>query len=169
MTTPAQWLKLAAKLGVLTITAGLLIATSASPDCSQRSAPVAFRTTGTCGPGGLIVVEPDNDNSSVTVANAAALGLPPLDPPGGSVGRYRGKACPFTLDQGEWDFEWQGCGDTGGAVMPDGGPGAVDAGGMSCLHRCEAHRSEGGQLLFTCTDTNGAVLCESRLMRLESP
>ena len=180
MTTPTQWLRVAAKLVVLGITASLLLATSPVPPeplCSQRAAPVAFQAVGTCGPGGLIVVEANQARGEVSVANAAALGLPPLAPPLGARGMYRGEACPFTLVRGEWDLEWQDCGTPAGAdAATDGGAqGGSDAAGpgtgesTACLQRCSADLAADGQLLFTCRAATGALLCQSRLSTVISP
>lgn len=180
MTTPIQWLKVAAKLLVLGITAGLLLATSPperEPLCAQRAAPVAFQVAGTCGPGGLIVVDADEVTGAISVANGAALGLPPLDPPLAGRGMYRGRACPFTLAQGEWDIEWQKCGvpanadadvdaDAGTAAEPDGGSGGNI---VACSQRCTATLTADGQLLFTCSKATGEQLCQSRLSAVIAP
>ncbi|MEO8215331.1 MAG: hypothetical protein ABI560_19175, partial [Myxococcales bacterium] len=90
----------AGKIGMLLVTTTLLVATSKPADCDHRSAPVVFNAAGTCGPGGLIVVDTDGWSSTVALANAAALGLPPLDPSQGTSSRYVGTACPFTVEKG---------------------------------------------------------------------
>lgn len=165
-------LVVAGKIGMLLVTTTLLVATSNPADCDHRSAPVVFRAAGTCGPGGLIVVETDGWSSTVALANAAALGLPPLDPSQGNSGRYVGTACPFTVEKGEWRFDWT-CsvspgGGSGGAGS-DGGAGGVGGLTMSCLRSCIAHLGQNGDLLFTCTDARGELLCESRLTKVVLP
>jgi hypothetical protein len=172
------------KMGMLLVTATLLMATSPPPDCDHAAAPVVFHAAGTCGPGGLIVVETQAGSSTVALANVAALGLPALR----NSGRYLSQACPFTVEKGEWQFEWTcdpaatGGGDDGGGgdgggdglvAAADGGAGRDGGAGgglpMSCLRRCVAHLGANGDLLFTCTDSLGELLCESRLTKVVLP
>lgn len=145
---------------VALVTASLaLMATSPPPECDQRSAPVALRAEPGCGPGGVFVVEADEWRANLSITNPQALGLPPLAPGGDPVshaeGRYRGAACPFTLEKGEWEITVGFCG---------AGSGATDA-GESCspgFRRCSAF-VEGGGLFFGCQDAAGAPICRSRL------
>lgn len=162
----------AGKIGMLLVTTTLLVATSKPADCDHRAAPVVFNAAGTCGPGGLIVVETGGWSSTVTLANAAALGLPPLDPSQGASGRYVGMACPFTVEKGEWRFDWTcsvSAGGGSGGAGADGGAGGVGGLTMSCLRSCIAHLGKNGDLLFTCTGARGELLCESRLTKVVLP
>jgi len=172
-----------AKVAALLATSALLIATSPAPDCDKWTAPVTFQATGTCGPGGLVVASADGTWSSVALANAAALGLPPLESTSSpsAYGRYAGKACPFTLEKGDWYFEWYSCPQTstsadGGSAdasadaavhsndgsTSDAGTGAPVSG---CVRRCDT-LLVAGELRFTCSNGAGQVTCESRLVKV---
>ena len=109
--------------------------------CGDWSAPVVFRVAGTCGPGGVVVVEPDDYSGIVWIANAPALGLPAMDRNriADVTARYTGTACPITVDKGEWEVDFPSCpgpadASTDAAIIAfagnGGAAGAGDGGGL---------------------------------------
>jgi hypothetical protein len=168
-----------------------LMATTAPERCSKWSPPMVFKVEGDCGTGGLVVLEADSYSGRVTITNQVALLAPP-DRQLSASNRYNGTACPYTLDQGDWEIQYGYCstsayadplplgdsddggidgGTDGGAS--DGG-GAPDAGiardagappSSSCqsgYRLCDATLESDG-LWFTCRSGSAAVLCRSKL------
>jgi hypothetical protein len=130
-----------ARAGVLGATMLLLGATTRTPECDQRAAPVTFRVQGDCGAGGIVVVSVDGDRE-VTVYNGQALFA-------ASSGRYTAGLCPARLDQGGWTLYANQC--------PPGDGGSCDP-----SWSCPATR-EGGTLWVTCQSSGSRTGCRSRL------
>jgi hypothetical protein len=124
--------RLATAAGAAALVAGSLglAATSAPATCDHYTAPVVFQADPGCGPGGLVVVDSDQWDGVMALANSAAVGLTsnPADSSAQAVpGKYDGFACPFTLDKGEWEVSLGTC---SGGVVPAFDAGATsDAGG----------------------------------------
>jgi len=132
------------RLAALAATALALVATSSLPDkVCEHSAPVTFRAAGTCGPGGIVVVDDAVSYTSyrgIRVHDGAALGLAPFAS-GASTsmqGQYTGFDCPVDYAKGDWEITFPMCNaatgiGTGGAGVPDGGgaggAGVPDGGG----------------------------------------
>jgi hypothetical protein len=184
-----RFVGLFARIAALVVTAGLLVATSAVPQTCEWTAPVTFRAAGTCGSGGLIVVDRSEASNQLVIHNAAALGLPPLATASssgfGPQVRHQ-SSCPTDYDQGRWSVEFSMCALDAGTGPGDANPGADsgprDADGDSgvspsdaaapmgvsgCTRKCEATVSGAGALLFTCTGPAGEPRCQSRLTVVE--
>jgi len=106
-----QWAK---TMGATALSCGVLalLATSPLPTCDRWSAPVIFQADAGCGPGGIIVVEADEYQAFIAIANPAALGLPSRFPSQGSEptsGQYRGTSCPYLLAEEEWGVTVGSC------------------------------------------------------------
>jgi len=129
------------RLVTMFATSWLLIATSVErpPHCAHESVSVAFRSSGTCGPDGIIVVHADSDFGEIWVDNSHVIGVAPLDRYpnvySGSHGEYRGEECPYQLKDGNWVL----FGRSENTVQPDAGvptdanPSVID-GGVSPDH-----------------------------------
>lgn len=159
----ARPLAVGARVLALGATALLLLATSAIPESCPWLAPRTYRATGTCGPGGIVVVEVAHDNQGrprIVVHNAAALGLAAAE---GGPTTTAGFVCLSSYDEGGWAVT----GFCGGAVPGGGfgGSGFPPAGG-SCRRSCTAAASlSSGLLEFTCTGSDGG--CASVLTPIE--
>ena len=97
--------------GALALVTGslALMATSAPERCGKWSPPMVFDVEGDCGAGGLIVVEGDAWNGTLTITNRAALLAPPANLQLSVNQAYNGTACPYTLDQGNWTITYGYC------------------------------------------------------------
>jgi hypothetical protein len=168
----------AAAAGALALAGGAVaLAASGPPEkCGHYTAPVVFQVHGDCGPDGLIVVQANQSEGTLRIANPGALGLPPLDSGQNAAGSYLGTSCPYTLAQGEWQVTVGGCvtptasasADAGDADAGDADAGGTDAGGIDagCVPQyrtCQAALVS-GVLQFTCDDPDGgAPLCSAQL------
>jgi hypothetical protein len=167
-----------ARLTALAGTTALLIATSPAQETPCAFVPPAtFRASGTCGPGGIIVVDHGIGGYQLTIHNAAALGLPPLV--SSSSNNQGGPRvvhqvyCPTGYADGGWSVDFPLCGADAGTAptdadaRSDGDVPPSDAGaptgGLNCIKECEAALSDAGALLFTCTGIEGETRCQSRL------
>jgi len=97
--------------GALALVTGslALMATSAPERCGKWSPPMVFNVEGDCGTGGLVVVEGDAWNGTLTITNRAALLAPPANLQLTVNEAYNGTACPYTLDQGNWAITYGYC------------------------------------------------------------
>ena len=163
----SQW---AMTTGATALSCGVLalVATSPLPNCDRWSAPVVFQVDAGCGPGGIIVVEADEYRGTISIANPAALGLPPRFPSTGSEptqGQYRGASCPYLLAEEEWDVTVGSCTVSstadGGTTTADGGTTRI------CTPMYRECRTElvAGELSFVCTgaEPSAQPLCRARL------
>jgi hypothetical protein len=157
--------------GALVLVTGSLALMATSAPAGQAilcaddkgSVPAVFFAEAGCGPGGLIVVDAD-DTGRLAISNAAALGLPlftGVSSHDGSTGSYGGGACPFTLDQGEWDVTVEGC----PAEDVDAGSTGAACSAANAVKLKTCHVDPG--LSFNCTTSDGGA-CSSRL-RVVSP
>jgi hypothetical protein len=78
-----------------------LMADEPGPLCDHWTPPLVVQVESGCGKGGLVVIEPGRWSGDLTFYNAAALGLPEVAAHQG--GTYHGAACPFLLEEGDWD------------------------------------------------------------------
>ncbi len=172
-----RFVRLLARILALAGATVLLIATSYEPETCAFAPPATFRAAGTCGPGGIIVVDHGSGGHQLTIHNAAALGLPPLDI---SSANNQGRPqvvhevyCPTGYAEGAWSVDFPQCGADAGTfptdanARPDANVAPADGGAptsdLNCLKRCEAALSDAGELLFTCTGIEGETRCLSRL------
>jgi hypothetical protein len=116
MMTEIRFRKVLPRVVALFATAWFLISSSPPPDepiCDHESISVAFRSTGTCGPEGIIVVHVSRWNGEVWIDNSEQIGLAPKGPIdeggyyapelGEGHGEYFGADCPFQLKNGNWE------------------------------------------------------------------
>lgn len=182
-----DFLGLFARIVALVVTAAFLVATSYVPEnCDTWAAPITFRAVGTCGPGGLIVVDRGSGDRRIVIHNAAAIGLPPLAVPNSTVQALHQNFCPSDFDQGRWSVQSSVClARTGGpidasAASDSGSTDAGDDAGLSpsdgaaprevpgCLYNeCETAVSNTGELLFSCFGVSRRMGCQSRLTVVE--
>ncbi len=151
MITGVRLQKALPRVAALFATSWLLVATSAPPDkpvCAHESISVAFRTTGTCGPEGIMVVHVSQWKREIWIDNSQQIGLPPRGPVTGGGhfapeigeghGIYLGNDCPMQLKNGNWEvYErsrymriWStvDAGASADAALPDAAPTIVDGG-----------------------------------------
>jgi hypothetical protein len=176
-TADTRWRRLRGALALVTGSLALM-ATSAPERCGQWTPPMVFNVEGDCGTGGLIVVEADSYSGRLTVTNEAALLAPPTSGQLSVNQQYNGNACPYTLDQGNWEISYGYCSTPAFAdplPLADGGGDAGDAGttfdagttSSSCpngYRQCRATLESDG-LWFTCRSgpAPAAALCRSKL------
>jgi hypothetical protein len=148
-THAARLIKMAARLAALTATLGVLVATSPAAVCDKRLAPVVFRSQGTCGPEGLVVVSVDDFSGTISFGNVPVLGLPP-----NVRGESTDGACPMAVERGGREVRVTSCpGDAGVAT--------------DCPRTCTAAAVSSGPLQFVCVGVQGLPLCASTLMVAE--
>jgi hypothetical protein len=128
---------------------------------------VVFQVHGDCGPDGLIVVQANESEGTLSIGNPGVLGLPPLNAGEGAYGSYVGTSCPYTLAQGEWQVTVGGCVAPEAGASADAGDAGADAdAGAACVPQyrtCQASLVS-GVLRFTCDDPDGgAPLCSAQL------
>ena len=177
VTADNPWRRLRGALALATGSLALM-ATSAPERCGQWTAPTVFKVEGDCGTGGLIVIEASSFSGSLSIANRTAL----LPPPASGLGvnqEYNGTACPYTLDQGNWEITYGYCSTPAfpdplpladaGTDASDAGAGAARDGGSpspsSCpngYRQCQAALESDG-LWFTCRSDPATVICRSKL------
>jgi len=97
-----------------------LMADEPGPRCDQWTPPVVLQAEPGCGKGGLVVIEAGRWSGDLTFYNAAALGLPPVA--AYKAGTYHGAACPFLLEEGDWDVTLGTC-----STSTNVGPSPLDA------------------------------------------
>ena len=184
VTTGDRWRRLRGALA-LAVGSLALMATSAPERCDKWTPPMAFNVEGDCGTGGLIVIESNMFSGNLAITNRAALLAPPANGQLSVNEQYNGFACPYTLDQGNWEITYGYCSTPafadplplppadGGGDTSDGGAtsdagAARDAGApssSSCppgYRQCQA-ALEGDGLWFTCRSDPATVLCRSKL------
>lgn len=169
------WLPRVAAMGATLV---LLVAESPLPDCEHRASALTFRVSGECGAAGVIVVDSDNVNGTVTAFNGDVV-------LGASKGRYQGGACPYRIDEGGWYVEQIGCPrqdggatdggeldagarDAGASDASDAGPAKPGAELPACIVRRCTSQQENGALWISCTEGSMPV-CKARLTLVEGP
>lgn len=148
MTQPPRHFQIAARFGALAGALWLLVAESPpddEPHCSQFSPPQAYRSQGTCGPEGIIVVNVSRWQGEIWIENSELIGLPRVEPVsddlnaykaprlGGGHGQYLG-SCPYDVSKGNWEVYGRERALTGEGADGDagvrGGDGGGDAGNL---------------------------------------